>query len=68
MTDASIGDGARPWVWRGGDGGVAQVVCICGRQMRLLHSWSKASLWQCDDCKTSVRVKRQTEGEPPKDA
>jgi hypothetical protein len=61
MTNVSIDDRAHSWSWKGG--GVTEVVCICGRQMRLLHVWNRASLWQCDDCKTSVRLKRQSEGE-----
>ena len=63
MTDARSDDRAQPWVWKGGAGGVAQVVCGCGREMRLLHAWNRASLWQCDDCRTTVRVKRQSKGE-----
>jgi hypothetical protein len=55
-------DRAQPWVWRGGAGGVANVECICGRPMRPLHASNKASLWQCDNCRSTVRVKRQSEG------
>ena len=63
MTDARNSERPQQWVWRGGGGGVAEVVCVCGQRMRLQHSWNKASLWQCDDCRTTVRVKRQSKGE-----
>jgi hypothetical protein len=62
MTTVSIDDRVRPWVWKGG-GGVAQIACGCGQQMRLLHAWNRASLWQCDACRATVRVKRQLDGE-----
>jgi len=67
VTDARSGDRAQPWVWKGGAGGVSQVACLCGRPMRLLHAWNNASLWQCDDCRSTVRVKRQSDGERGED-
>ena len=67
VMDASTDDRSFPWAWKGGAGGVAEIVCLCGRPMRLLHAWNKASLWQCDECRSSVRVKRQSEGERRED-
>jgi hypothetical protein len=45
-----------PQAWTDGDH--AASLSRTARPMRLLHAWNKASLKQCDDCRSTVRVKR----------